>query len=85
MRIEIIDKEGNFITDFELESNPFKVGETIDVNVSNHDKSFWTTGDLKGDYIISRIDHFLRKDFFSNRLSNTVFTVSVEVFPISLK
>ena len=36
MRIEIINREGGFITDFELESNPFKVGETLSVNVSNN-------------------------------------------------
>ena len=82
MRIEIVNKEGDLITNFELESNPFKVGETISISVSNGDKSFWTVEEVKGDFIIEKIEHFLRKDYKFNEKYYTNFTVSIEVSKI---
>jgi acyl dehydratase len=82
MRIEIVNKEGELVTDFELETNPFKTGETINVQVSNYDTSFWTTGEVRGDFVVEKIEHFLRKDYTRNQTVSTVFTVSVQVSPI---
>jgi len=82
MRIEIVTKEGELVTDFELESNPFKVGETINVQVSNYDKSFWTAEEVRGDFMINKIEHFLRKDYTRSQKVSTVFTVSIEVSPV---
>lgn len=79
MKIEIVNKEGELVTDFELETNPFKVGETISVSVSNYDKEFWNTKEVKGDYVIDKIEHFLRKDYQRNQKYYTSFCVSVEV------
>ena len=82
MRIEIINKENKLITDFELEANPFKVGEKINVQVSNYDKEFWTTEEVRGDFIIDEIEHFLRKTYSRTQKVSTVFSVSVKVSPI---
>ena len=80
MRIEIVNKEGELITDFELEANPFKVGETINVRVLNHDKSFWTAEEeVIGDFVIEKIEHFVRKDYLDLQKISTIFTVSVQV------
>lgn len=79
MKIEIINKEGTLITTFELETNPFKVGETISINISNYDKEFWNTEEVKGDYMIDKIEHFLSRDYETNRKCYTSFCVSVEV------
>ena len=82
MRIEIVNKEGELVTDFELEANPFKVGETINVQVSNYDKSFWTAEEVRGNFVIEKIEHFVRKDYTRTQKVNTVFTVSVQVSPV---
>ena len=82
MRIEIVNKDGELVTDFELETNPFKVGETINVQVSNYDKSFWTTEEVRGDFVVEKIEHFLRKDYTRSQKVSTVFTTSVQVSPI---
>ena len=79
MRIEIINHENELITDFEIESNPFKVGERINVQVSNYDKEFWTTEEVRGDYIVDEIEHFLRKTYTRTQKVSTVFSVSVKV------
>jgi len=84
MRIEIVssepvNREGELITNFELESNPFKVGETININVSNYNKLHWNVEEVKGDYFIVKIEHFLRKECLMNNKVSTSFTVSVEV------
>lgn len=79
MRIEIVNKEGDLITGFELESNPFKVGETISVSISNHDKRQWDVDELRGDYIVDKIEHYLRKEYTRTGRVSVVFSVSVEV------
>lgn len=82
MKIEIVNKEGELITDFELEANPFKVGEIINVQVSNHDKSFWVTEEVRGDFVIEKIEHFVRQIYTRTPNISTVFTVSVQVSPV---
>lgn len=82
MRIEIINKENELITDFELEANPFKIGERINIQVSNYDKEFWTTEEVRGDFIINEIEHFLRKTYTRTQKVSTVFSVSVKVSPV---
>lgn len=79
MRIEIINKNGDLITDFESESNPFKIGEAINISVSNYDESFWSVDEVKADFKVEKIEHFLRKDYTLAHKCYTVFTVSVEV------
>lgn len=82
MHIEIVNKEGEIVTDFELETNPFKVGETITVNVSNHDGEYWDIKELNGVYLIDKIEHNLRKDY-RNKKVYTTFCVIVEVTKIT--
>lgn len=82
MRIEIVNKQGVFITDFDLETNPFKIGEKIYIDVSNHDKEFWNINEVRGHYKIEKIEHYLRKDYSPNQKYNSVFVTSVEVSEI---
>jgi hypothetical protein len=82
MRIEIVDKEGNEITSFNLESNPFKIGETINISVSNFDKEFWTVKEINGEFKVDKIEHFIRQTYGRNHRDGTAFTVSVEVSEI---
>lgn len=82
MRIEIINKENELITDFELEANPFKIGERINIDVSNYDKEFWTPEEVRGDFIVDEIEHFLRKTYTRTQKVSTVFSVSVKVSPV---
>jgi hypothetical protein len=83
MRIELINAQDELITDFELETNPFKVGETINVVITNHKTTFWNVKDLHGDYVVDSISHYLRKTYGDQSYS-MVFTVSVKVSEISL-
>ena len=69
MRIEIIDKEGSEIVSFELSSNPFKVGEILNLQIQD-------------EYIIEKIEHFFRREHIGNQISE-VFCTSVEVRKIN--
>lgn len=88
MTIEIVNKDGDLLTDFELESNPFKVGEIIDIRVWNYDKMFWNVKEINAKFIIEKIEHFLRQDYTAPKSSTTfhttetVFTTSIQVSPI---
>jgi len=79
MRFEIVDKEGFVITDFNLEANPFKVGEIINISVNNYNKEFWSYEEVKGDYKIDNIEHYFSIDYKVNKNTHTRFCVSVEV------
>lgn len=79
MKIEILNKQGELITDFELESNPFKIGETINITVSNHDKEYWNVPEIKGNFKIENVEHFIRKDYISMGRKSSLFVTSVEV------
>lgn len=83
MTIEILNKKGDLITSFELEANPFKVGETLNINVSNYNKEFWAVSEVNGYYVIDKIEHFLRKDYTHNGNVSTVYIVLVEVSPVN--
>ena len=82
MRIEVVDSAGESIVNFDLESNPFKVGETLFVRVSNYDKEYWNKEEVRGDYLINKIEHYLRQDYTANKKCHTSFIVSVEVSKI---
>lgn len=82
MRIEIVDSNGDEINHFELECNPFKVGENIHISVSNKDKSFWMVDEVDENYTITKIHHSLRKDYTNSGKLYTYFTVTVEVSKI---
>jgi len=80
MNIEIINKDGDLITNFELESNPFKLGEIITISVSNHNKSFWDVEEITASvFKIKKIEHLFRKTYTLNKKCRSEFTVSVEV------
>jgi hypothetical protein len=81
MRIEIIDKNGDLVTSYEMESCPFKVGETLHINVVNNDKTKWDIKELRGSFQIEKIEHSLRK-FYNPNDVYTYFCVSVEVYKI---
>ncbi len=64
MKIEILNKQGELITDFELESNPFKIGETINIYASGGLMYIWNTGQTTNNINIVAS-------------SNTIYTVTV--------
>jgi len=76
MRIELIDS-------FELESNPFKVGEFLNITVNNRNKKFWNKNELSKKFVIRDIEHFVRIDYLNDSV-NTVATVSVMVSEVEL-
>jgi len=82
MKIEIVDKNGSEITSFDLDSNPFKIGEVINIDIKNHDNSFWDKKELYKEYRIEKINHFLRQIYGKGRNYNSVFVVSVRVSEI---
>ena len=82
MKIEIVSNKGYLITEFELESNPFKVGEVISLSVSNYDKEFWNKKELKSDYRITRIEHFIKEEYMPNEKYKLHYCASVEVTQI---
>ena len=82
MTIEIVNKEGDLITSYDMESNPFKVGETVHISISNNDKEFWSIKESKGSYVVNKIEHYIRKEFDLNRKRTEHFAVSVEVTKI---
>ena len=82
MIIEIVNKEGLLITNFDLQSNPFKVGEKINIKIRNYDKSFWTAEDFKGDFVIEEIQHFFKKSYTWSQKQHEDFIVSVQVSPL---
>ena len=79
MNFEIINTEGNEVTSFELESNPFKVGENLYINVSNNDFMFWNKEEINKKLEIIKIEHFSRQMYLPNQKYHFIFTVSVTV------
>lgn len=79
MQIELIDIEGNFICDFDLPSNPFKLGERINLDIKNLNKKLWKIDDINGTYIIKGIEHFVRKHFCINGTVSFHSTISILV------
>lgn len=78
MKIEIVEKDGESITYFDLESNPFKVGEHIFLNINNECKEFWNNEELRGEFKIDKIEHTFHKTYTQARVYND-FCVSVYV------
>lgn len=81
MIIEILDNKGKILTDFDLEFNPYKTGETINIQVRNYDTNYWAVENLSGNFIIDKIEHFIRKDFTRNKVK-VVCTVCIVVSPV---
>lgn len=79
MTIEIVNMKGELVTEFILESNPFKIGEKVIITVANYDKEFWNTKEVFGEFRVENIEHFLRKDYLPNHTYSSVFVTSVKV------
>ena len=82
MTIEIINKEGDSIETYELECNPFEVGQVIHIDVRNHDKEFWGIEELRQSFEVVEIEHYLRSAYLRTKKHLLNFTVSVEVKPV---
>ena len=79
MKIEIVDAEGDLVTDFNLECNPFKVGEKININITNSDPELWTVKELSGVYEVESIGHFIAQRYRRHPTVSESFAVSVQV------
>lgn len=84
MKIEIINKEGNELTSFELESNPFKVGEILHINIVNRDPNFWNREEQIKKLKILKIEHFSRQVYSTSKKYYSYFAVSINVEELDL-
>jgi hypothetical protein len=83
MRIEVVNKEdGKMLAHFELDANPFKLKEIINLKIENHDADFWNVDQIKGKYKIDKIEHFLQIDYQRNQKCYTSFCTTIEVIPL---
>ncbi len=82
MTITIIDQFENEIASYDLETNPFTVGEIIEISISNNNKDIWNVDELDKQFQIDTISHYLRINY-SNSLKRHVYHyVIVKVSPI---
>lgn len=81
MRIDIYNEKYDLLENFELETNPFKVGETIEIMRINHDKDkkYWEVDELVGKFKIFEITHSINTEFRAYTKPSFVFTVKVFV------
>jgi len=79
MRIEFITKNYDLIAHYELDSNPFIIGENINIHVYNHDKQLWNIEEVHGRFKIKKIEHFLTVDYTKELERYLSHTVVIEV------
>lgn len=80
MRIYFIDQKGDTITDYEAESIPFKIGDTINISVKNRNEAVWDIDEVDEEVMIHDIKYYLEKNYLYNgRKCTTAFTAEVEV------
>ncbi|OQA66912.1 MAG: hypothetical protein BWY38_01622 [Ignavibacteria bacterium ADurb.Bin266] len=82
MRIEFITKnydQFHLIAHYELGFNPFIIGETININVYNHDKQLWNIEEVHGRFKIKKIEHFLTVYYTKELERYLSHTVVIEV------
>lgn len=80
MNFEVINKEGDLLTTFELESNPFKVNEVLYLTINNNDPNFWyEINNMSNIFTIVKIEHSLRQFYNPQEKYNRIFTVSITV------
>lgn len=84
MRIEIVlDNTLDSITSFELECNPFKVGEIIHIDNNVIDSEFWNNiPNIKKSFKILKIEHFFRETFGVGMKYNNHFTSRIIVIEV---
>jgi hypothetical protein len=79
MKIEVINSENEPITNFELETNPFKVGENFSILITQFDASSNLENKVKADSKITKIEHQLRKVYHVLQGCETTFVTIVTV------
>lgn len=79
MRINFVTKKMNSITYYELNSNPFKVGEIISINIYNHEKQIWNIEEVHKSYKIEKIEHYLTIEYTKEIEKNLIHNVIVEL------
>ena len=79
MRIEIVTKDEDYIADFEAESNPFKVGEIIDIHSKRMDNKNKVVEEFCKWFKIEEIRHFLEHEYNDSNFNYTYFQTTIEV------
>jgi len=80
MRINFFTKESKLLTFYELDSNPFKVGEIINLNIYNHERVIWSSvEEVHKSYKIENIEHYLTADYTKEIKRNIIHTVAIEL------
>ena len=82
MRIEIINSEGDEITNLSLESNPFTLGQIIHLEINNRDKRYWVVEEVRKSFLVDKIESYVRVDYQLNGKRNESVSISVEVSEI---
>ncbi|MDD1442767.1 hypothetical protein MEO93_20875 [Dolichospermum sp. ST_sed3] len=78
LNFEFITKTDDLIESIQLESNPFKVGEKIYMNVDVH-SDWWnkTKTKMKKEFTIESIEHFITIEYLPNQKHHQKLTVSI--------
>jgi hypothetical protein len=82
MIIEIINSEGDEITNLSLESNPFTLGQIIHLEINNRDKRYWVVEEVQKSFLVDKIESYVRVDYQLNGKRNESVSISVEVSEI---
>ena len=83
MRIELVNKKGDLLHHMELNNNPFKVGEVLNLNVKNHNDKFWNNvKSFMAKYEITEIEHFYDEHYGPSGNHRETHSISITVFEI---
>lgn len=81
LHIEIINADGDLIVEYDLANNPYKVGELINIQITDY-REKPLTYKINKTYTIHKIEHFYNKQYMKDNQMSEVHTVSVEVLEV---
>lgn len=83
MRFELVNNKGDLIHDFEMDNNPFSVGEIINMDVKVHNRVFWKDAKaFMATFEIVKIDHFYKENYGPGQKRRDSHSISITVFEI---
>lgn len=87
MIIILEDLEGNQIFNFELDSNPFKIGEEFSLNIKNNNPKCWDVEEVNKKFKIEKIEHKFEKTYpkILSHSINSNFIITIKVIEIEKK
>lgn len=83
MTFEIVNKKGDLIHNFEMDNNPFSVGEILNMDVKVHDRNFWHNAKaFMATFEIEKIEHYYREHYGPGDKHRESHSISITVFEI---